>query len=66
MPQQDEFVVATTGVGQVMYLTGYNISDPPSSTFGNLEDAIIFEDLHGAEQAAAAIGGGTVGTTKPN
>ena len=62
----DEFVVATTGLGLVMYLTGYNIENPPESTFGNLGNAIIFETLHDAESAATAIGGGTVGTSKPS
>lgn len=49
-----------------LYLIGYNQFDPPSSIFGNLENAIEFETLGAAEQAAAAIGGGTVGTTKPH
>lgn len=65
MPQQ-KYVVATTGVGQPMYLTGYNVGDPPNSTFGNLENAIEFDTLQEAEQRAAAIGGGTVGTVKPH
>lgn len=65
MPQET-YVVATTDPGQVYYLTGYNLQDPPNSTFGNLENAIEYEELRDAETAAAAIGGGTVGTVKPH
>lgn len=63
MPKQ-EFVVATTGVGQPLYLTGYNIIDPPASTFGNLANAIILDSLAEAQGRASLIGGGTVGTVK--
>lgn len=64
---QEKFVVSTNpeSLEEVMYLTGYNLADPPASTFGNLQDAIEFETLPAAEEKALAIGGGTVGTTKP-
>lgn len=48
-----------------LYLTGYNLVDPPASIFGNLENAVEFNTLEDAETAAAAIGGGTVGLPKP-
>lgn len=65
MPKQ-EFVVATTGAGQALFLIGYNQQDPPSSTFGNLENAIIFDTLAEAESKAEVINAGTVGTIKPH
>jgi hypothetical protein len=49
----------------VIYLTDFNQGDPAQSTFGNLQDAVIFDTLEAAQSAAARIGGGTVGTTKP-
>ncbi len=64
MPNQDEFVVINPASD--LYLTGYNYFHPPSSTFGNLEHAVIYSTLQAAETAATAIGGGTVGTTKPH
>lgn len=62
MPK-NEFVVEQTFTG--LYLVSYNVGNPPSSTFGNLSDAVIFSTLEQAEAAASAIGGGTVGTVKP-
>lgn len=62
MPQET-FVV--NNPANDLYLTGYNLVDPPASIFGNIENAVEFETLEDAETAAVAIGGGTVGTTKP-
>lgn len=62
MPQQ-KFVVVIEGTD--LYLTGYNVGNPPESTFGNLRDAILYNTLGEAQTAAASIGGGTVGTPKP-
>lgn len=64
MPKQPVFVVNIQGTD--LYLTGYNVGNPPESTFGNLENAIEFETLQAAQQTAALIGGGTVGTTRPS
>lgn len=58
------FVVVISGTD--MYLTGYNVSNPPASLFGNLSNAIEYDTLQEAEETASAIGSGTVGTTKPN
>lgn len=63
MPQ-NQFVVLDPVSG--LYLTGYVPTSPASSSFGNLKQAIIFTTLLEAQQRAADIGGGTVGTTKPN
>lgn len=64
---KEVFVVSTNPESlEVLYLTGYNLSDPPASTFGNAENAIEFETLAAANETALSIGGGTVGTTKPN
>lgn len=52
--------------GTDLYLTGYNASNPPASIFGNLNNAVIYSTLDAAQTAASLIGGGTVGTTKPN
>lgn len=64
---KETFVVSTDpeSLEQVMYLTGYNLADPPASTFGNVENAVEFETLEAAQTTALSIGGGTVGTTKP-
>jgi hypothetical protein len=51
--------------GTDLYLTGYNAQNPPASIFGNLNNAIEYTTLAAAQAAAALIGGGTVGTTKP-
>ncbi len=48
-----------------MYLTGYNVGNPPESTFGNLENAVEYETQDQANTVALAIGNGTVGTTRP-
>lgn len=56
------FVVQIEGTD--MYLTGYNPNDPPSSTFGNINNAIEFPTLEEAQEKALEIGGGTVGTPK--
>ena len=61
---QREFVVQIPETD--MFLTGYNAGNPPASIFGNLNNAIIYTTLDAAQQTAALIGGGTVGTTKPN
>jgi len=65
---QEKFVVSTNpeSLEEVMYLTGYNLVDPPASTFGNLENAVEFDTITEAENKASLIGSGTVGTTKPN
>lgn len=65
MPKQEEFVVMRDDLGPVLYLTGYNAFDPPSSIFGNLENAIIFETLDEAETVARSIGPGPAGVPKP-
>ena len=52
--------------GTDMYLIGYNLQNPPGSTFGNLSNAIEYATLAEAQATAAAIGSGTVGTTKPH
>lgn len=48
-----------------LYLNMYNPSRPEESLFGNLSTAIEFGTLSEAENKAALIGGGTVGTPKP-
>lgn len=48
-----------------LYLIAYNQADPPQSLFGLLKDAIEFNTQEDADSMALAIGGGTVGTTKP-
>ena len=58
------FVVQIEGTD--MFLTGYNAQNPPASIFGNLTNAIEFDTLAEAQNLAALIGSGTVGTTKPN
>lgn len=58
-----KFVVVIEGTD--MYLIGYNVQNPPASIFGNLSSAIEYDNLQAAEETAAAIGSGTVGTTKP-
>lgn len=62
MPQQ-RFVVHDPASG--LYLSQYNIGSPQNSIFDNLNLALEFATLEQAQQTAAAIGGGTVGTTKP-
>lgn len=62
MPTQ-EFVVQEPGG---LYCIGYNPFDPPNSTFGNLNRAVIWETQAAADSAASAIGGGTVGLPKPH
>lgn len=62
MPQ-NEFVVQNPVSG--LYCTGYNQFDPPSSLFGNLNRAVIWNTQEAADDAAASIGGGTVGLPKP-
>lgn len=66
MPK-DEFVVmsSASGVGTPQFLTGYSPGDPPSSIFGNLSDALIYDTQAEVDALADAIGGGTVGTRKP-
>ncbi len=58
-----QFVVTIPGTD--LFLTGYNAGNPPESIFGKLSDAIIYSTLPAAQAAAAAIGHGTVGSTKP-
>lgn len=64
MPKNEEFVVLDPSNG--LYLTGLNINNTENCIFGNLSNAIIFTSLEKAQLAAGDIGGGTVGTTKPN
>ena len=52
--------------GTDMFLIGYNIQNPPSSIFGNLNNAIEYDTLEAANETAALIGSGTVGTIKPH
>jgi hypothetical protein len=59
-----KFVVVIEGTD--MYMIGYNVQNPPASLFGNLSDAVEYTTLEAAQTTAAAIGSGTVGTTKPN
>ena len=60
---QHKFVVQIEGAD--MFLTGYNVGNPPESTFGNLSNAIEYDTLVDAQATASLIGSGTVGTTKP-
>lgn len=62
--KQETYVVQIENTD--MYLTGYNVSNPPASIFGNLVNAIEYDNLQAANETAALIGSGTVGTTKPN
>ena len=57
------YVVQIAGTN--LYLIGYNASIPENSIFGNLDNAIEFQTIDQAEDIAASIGNGTVGTTKP-
>lgn len=61
MPQK--FVVQIESTD--LFLTGYNAQDPPSSIFGNLNNAIEYDTLNEAQTTASLIGNGTVGTPKP-
>lgn len=63
MPKEEVYVVNQLGTD--MYLTGYVPNDPPSSTFGMLENAIEYATLAEAENIATAIGPGTGGLPKP-
>ncbi len=65
MPK-NQFVVELPSLTGSLYLTGYNVGNPPEITFGNLVDAVIYTSLGDAETAANAIGGGTRPTEKPN
>jgi hypothetical protein len=62
MPKQ-EFVVKYNEQTD-LYLTSY--SDPEHCTWGSPSVALTWGTLAQAQSVAAAIGGGTVGTTKPN
>lgn len=62
MPQ-NEFVVYSPNTG--LYCTAYNVLNPPGSLFGNLNRAVIWQTQEAANEAAVAIGGGTVGLPKP-
>jgi hypothetical protein len=48
-----------------LYLSGYIPNSPSDSVFSST-GYITFTTLAKAEEVAASIGGGTVGTTKPN
>lgn len=61
---QDKFVVHDPASG--LYLSQYNVGSPQNSIFDNLNLAIEFSTLQQAQNTAAAIGGGTVGTVKPH
>lgn len=61
--KQDTFVVQIEGTD--MYMIGYNVQNPPASLFGNLSEAVEYATLEAAQETAAIIGSGTVGTTKP-
>lgn len=63
MPQK-KYVVQIEGTD--MFLIGYNAQTPPESLFGNLSSAVEYDTLEEAQTVASAVGGGTVGTTKPN
>lgn len=60
----ETFVVKIDGTD--MYLIGYNVQNPPASLFGNLNAAIEYSTIDAANETAALIGSGTVGTTKPH
>lgn len=47
-----------------LYLTSY-AQPPEHCTWGSPEVALTWATLEQAQSVAAAIGGGTVGTTKP-
>jgi hypothetical protein len=61
----NETYVVANEIG--LYLIYYNQGDPSQSLFGVLcKDTIEYSTLQEADDTAAAIGGGTVGTTKPS
>jgi len=61
---QDVFVVKHTATG--LYYTGQiGLGNASQPTFGTLENAVEYDSQGEANAAAASIGGGTVGTTKP-
>lgn len=63
MPQQ-QFVVLNPANG--LYFIGYNgMGQGEEPMFGSLVNAITYGSQEAADAAAASIGGGTVGTTKP-
>ena len=62
MPQE-EFVVKDTATG--LYLISLNLGNASQSSFGNLENAIIFDTLDEAQTMAASIGPGSTGIPKP-
>jgi len=49
-----------------LYFTGYTgFGNQSQPMFGTLENAVEYDSQGEANAAAASIGGGTVGTTKP-
>lgn len=59
---QQIYVVLDQSTG--LYLTSYSY-DPEACGWGNSNNAVTFSTLAAANEIAASIGGGTVGTTKP-
>ena len=60
---QELWVVYCPSTG--LYLTNFNLSNPPASLFGNLKGAINFPDQATADGIAAQIGHGTGGVRRP-
>jgi len=59
-----KFVVKDPATG--LYYTGQiGLGNASQPTFGTLENAVEYDSQEEADTAAASIGGGTVGTTKP-
>lgn len=63
MPRE-EYVVRLSETSD-MYMIGYNPIFE-NCVWGNPENAVTYPTLAEAQAIAAGIGGGTVGTTKPN
>lgn len=64
MSNQDQFVVLNPSNG--LYFIGYNgMGQGEEPMFGSLNNAVVYGSQEAANAAAASIGGGTVGTTKP-
>lgn len=63
MPRE-EYVVRLSETSD-MYMIGYNPIFE-NCTWGNPENAVIFDTLEEAQEIALGINSGTVGTTKPH
>lgn len=64
MSNNQDYVVLNPANG--LYFTGYNgMGQGEEPMFGSLNNAVTYGSQEAADTAAASIGGGTVGTTKP-